>query len=295
MLQQTTAVAVAPYFLAFFDAGQTSRRWPRPRSTRCSAPGRGSAITPGRATCTPAPAPLPANSAAAFPDTEAGLRALPGIGPYTAGAIAAIAFGRRAAAVDGNAERVIARLDRIETLLPQAKRHPRPRARAGPGRPPGRLRPGADGPGCDDLHSARAGLRRVPVDCPMRRAPPRHRRDAPPQGPQAPAPDAARRRLLGRARRRGGAHAPAGEQGAARRHDRGAVERLDGGGTSRRGRRGPGAGALECVGGKVEHTFTHFHLVLTVWRADAACDELPARATTAGWRRTRCTPRPCRR
>lgn len=45
-----------------------------------------------------------------WPDTVDGLRALPGIGPYTAGAIAALAFGRRAAAVDGNVDRVFARL-----------------------------------------------------------------------------------------------------------------------------------------------------------------------------------------
>ncbi|MEL7465034.1 MAG: A/G-specific adenine glycosylase [Pseudomonadota bacterium] len=56
-----------------------------------------------------------------FPDTEDGLRALPGIGPYTAGAVAAIAFNRRAAAVDGNVERVISRLRAIETPLPDAK------------------------------------------------------------------------------------------------------------------------------------------------------------------------------
>lgn len=56
-----------------------------------------------------------------FPDTEEGLKALPGIGPYTAGAIAAIAFDRRAAAVDGNVERVMTRLYAIETSLPDAK------------------------------------------------------------------------------------------------------------------------------------------------------------------------------
>lgn len=57
----------------------------------------------------------------AFPDDEDGLRALPGIGAYTAAAIAAIAFDRKATAVDGNVERVMARLNRIETPLPQAK------------------------------------------------------------------------------------------------------------------------------------------------------------------------------
>jgi A/G-specific adenine glycosylase len=57
-----------------------------------------------------------------FPDSEDGLRALPGIGPYTAAAIAAIAFGRRAVVVDGNVERVMARLHAVETPLPAAKR-----------------------------------------------------------------------------------------------------------------------------------------------------------------------------
>ena len=56
-----------------------------------------------------------------FPDTEEGLRALPGIGPYTAAAMAAIAFGRRTMPVDGNIERVVSRLFAVEEPLPQAK------------------------------------------------------------------------------------------------------------------------------------------------------------------------------
>jgi A/G-specific adenine glycosylase len=63
-----------------------------------------------------------------FPDTEDGLRALPGIGGYTAAAIAAIAFDRRAVAIDGNIERVIARLFAVETELPAAKSEIRARA-----------------------------------------------------------------------------------------------------------------------------------------------------------------------
>ncbi len=59
--------------------------------------------------------------AGCFPATEAGLRALPGIGDYTAAAIAAIAFGARATPVDGNIERVVARLFAIATPLPDAK------------------------------------------------------------------------------------------------------------------------------------------------------------------------------
>ncbi len=57
----------------------------------------------------------------AFPDMEEGLLTLPGIGPYTAAAIAAIAFGRRTMPVDGNIERVVSRLFAVEEPLPQAK------------------------------------------------------------------------------------------------------------------------------------------------------------------------------
>jgi A/G-specific adenine glycosylase len=64
----------------------------------------------------------------AFPCTAAALRQLPGIGPYTAGAIAAIAFDAREAAVDANAERVIARYFALDEPLPKVK--PELRARA---------------------------------------------------------------------------------------------------------------------------------------------------------------------
>ncbi len=73
-----------------------------------------------------------------FPDSEAGLRQLPGIGAYTAAAIAAIAFGRRAVVVDGNVERVMARVFAVRDPLPGAKGRLRdladrltPEARAG--------------------------------------------------------------------------------------------------------------------------------------------------------------------
>src|SRR6202162_5853650 len=55
------------------------------------------------------------------PSTEEGLRRLPGIGPYTAAAIAAIAFGQRTMPVDGNIERVVSRLFAVEEPLPPAK------------------------------------------------------------------------------------------------------------------------------------------------------------------------------
>lgn len=56
-----------------------------------------------------------------FPRTEPELLRLPGIGPYTAAAISAIAFGQKATVVDGNVERVITRLFQIEDPLPKSK------------------------------------------------------------------------------------------------------------------------------------------------------------------------------
>ncbi|HLH97490.1 MAG TPA: A/G-specific adenine glycosylase [Xanthobacteraceae bacterium] len=121
MLQQTTVTAVAPYFARFLT------RWPS-LAALAAAPledvlkswaGLGYYA---RARNLHACARLVMKKYdGAFPCTEAGLRELPGIGPYTAGAIAAIAFGAQAAAVDGNAERVIARLFAVEQALPAAK------------------------------------------------------------------------------------------------------------------------------------------------------------------------------
>lgn len=121
MLQQTTVVTVGPYFAKFL------KRWPdvgglaaaelddvlhawaglgyyaRARNLHACARHVRDRLD-GR-----------------FPDDEAALRALPGIGAYTAAAVAAIAFGRRAVVVDGNVERVMARLFAVETPLPVAK------------------------------------------------------------------------------------------------------------------------------------------------------------------------------
>ena len=99
-----------------------------------------------------------------FPDTEDGLRALPGIGPYTAAAIAAIAFDIRTMPVDGNIERVVSRLYAVEEPLPQAKPLIQQLAATllGPISRRGQ-RPGADGSRLVDLHAEEAGLRAVPA------------------------------------------------------------------------------------------------------------------------------------
>jgi A/G-specific adenine glycosylase len=121
MLQQTTVQAVKPYFEAF------TRRWPDVRALAEAHEEDVMKAWAGlgyysRARNLKACAETVARDhGGVFPDTEAGLLALPGIGPYTAAAIAAIAFDRPAAVVDGNVERVISRLRAIETPLPAAK------------------------------------------------------------------------------------------------------------------------------------------------------------------------------
>ena len=122
MLQQTQAAAVAPYFRRFVE------RWPDVEALAAASLDEVLQAWQGlgyyaRARNLHAAARIVAGQhGGRFPETEAGLRALPGVGAYTAAAIAAIAFERKAVVVDGNVERVMARLSRIETPLPAAKK-----------------------------------------------------------------------------------------------------------------------------------------------------------------------------
>jgi A/G-specific adenine glycosylase len=126
MLQQTTVAAVKPYFETF------TKRWPSVGALAAAEDGAVMAAWAGLGYYARARNLLACARAVAaehggrFPDDEAALRKLPGIGAYTAAAIAAIAFGRRAVVVDGNVERVISRLHALAEPLPQA----RPRIRA---------------------------------------------------------------------------------------------------------------------------------------------------------------------
>jgi A/G-specific adenine glycosylase len=121
MLQQTTVPHAIPYFLKF------TRRWPTVESLAAEADGEVMAAWAGLGYYARARNLLACARAVAedhggvFPDTEEGLRALPGLGPYTAAAVAAIAFDRAANVVDGNVERVMARLFAVEAPLPDAK------------------------------------------------------------------------------------------------------------------------------------------------------------------------------
>jgi A/G-specific adenine glycosylase len=121
MLQQTTVAAVGPYFARFLA------RWPTVRALAAAAlddvltewAGLGYyARARNLHACARA---VVERHGGLFPADRAALESLPGVGSYTSGAIAAIAFDIPAAAIDGNAERVLARLYRVETPMPAAK------------------------------------------------------------------------------------------------------------------------------------------------------------------------------
>ena len=120
MLQQTTVEAVKSYFRAFVE------KWPDVGALAAAPTEDVMKAWAGlgyysRARNLKACADLVAARGGRFPDTEAALRDLPGIGAYTSAAITAIAFDRPAAVVDGNVERVISRLFSIRTPLSEAK------------------------------------------------------------------------------------------------------------------------------------------------------------------------------
>ena len=121
MLQQTTVPHAMAYFLDF------TRRWPTVEALAGAPEADVMAAWAGlgyyaRArnliSCARAVA---SDHGGVFPETEAGLLELPGVGPYTAAAVSAIAFDRAANVVDGNVERVVARLYAVDTPLPDAK------------------------------------------------------------------------------------------------------------------------------------------------------------------------------
>jgi A/G-specific adenine glycosylase len=122
MLQQTTVVAVGRYYRAFL------KRWPDVESLAAASLDDVLGAWAGlgyysRARNLHRAAHVVAHErGGVFPWTSEELQALPGVGGYTAAAIAAIAFGERVAAIDANAERVLARLGAVSEPLPKAKK-----------------------------------------------------------------------------------------------------------------------------------------------------------------------------
>ncbi len=121
MLQQTTVPHATPYFLEF------AARWPSVGDLAAAPDSEVMAAWAGLGYYARARNLLACARAVAgdhggvFPDTEEGLRGLPGLGPYTAAAVGAIAFDRASNVVDGNVERVMSRLFAVERPLPAAK------------------------------------------------------------------------------------------------------------------------------------------------------------------------------
>ena len=121
MLQQTTVAAAKPYFERF------TARWPSVAALAAADEAELMAAWAGLGYYARARNLIACARAVAtehggrFPDSEAGLRALPGVGAYTAAAVAAIGFGRRAVVVDANVERVVSRLFAVAAPLPAAR------------------------------------------------------------------------------------------------------------------------------------------------------------------------------
>jgi len=121
MLQQTTVPAAAPYFLNFTE------RWPTVGALAESplddllVAWAGLGYYARARNLHKCAQVVVERHGGVFPETEAALLELPGVGAYTAAAISSIAFGRKATVVDGNVERVIARVFAVETPMPGAK------------------------------------------------------------------------------------------------------------------------------------------------------------------------------
>jgi A/G-specific adenine glycosylase len=281
MLQQTTVKAVRPRYAAFL------RRWPNVAALARAELGEVLGAWAGlgyyaRARNLHACARDVADRhGGKFPETEAELRKLPGIGGYTAAAISAIAFGRRATPVDGNIERVVARLFAVTTTLPEAKSAIKALAETlTPARRPGDFAQAMMDLGatiCTPRRPA-CGLCPVRTDC---------RGYAVGIAERLPYRDEKGERPL----RRGATFVAIRPDGAVLLHERpphgllgGMLETPSSPWAERKsnGRSWRSHAPLEAdwrkIPGLVEHTFTHFHLELEIYRADVGRDAQPKRA-----------------
>jgi A/G-specific adenine glycosylase len=274
MLQQTTVPHATPYFLSF------TRRWPTVCDLAAEADGAVMAAWAGLGYYARARNLLACARAVAsaydgvFPDTEAGLRALPGVGAYTAAAVAAIAFDRPANVVDGNVERVIARLYAVETRLPAAK----PELKALAALLVDEHRPGDWAQALMDL-GATLCRHTAPLceRCPLAQ-------DCAARAGGLPQTYPRRSARAERPRRYGAAYllTRGGEVGLVRRPPKGLLGgmlalptgdwRGDPWTASEAMAAAPMAAAWRQVG-EIEHVFTHFSLTLQVWRAEAGDGE----------------------
>ena len=281
MLQQTTVKAVLPRYALFL------RRWPDVNALASAELGEVLAAWAGlgyyaRARNLHACARAVAERyGGMFPANEEELRKLPGVGGYTAAAIAAIAFGKRATPVDGNIERVVARLFAVTTPLPEAK----PEIGVFAENLTPADRPGDFAQAMMDLGATICTPRRPACGlCPVR---PDCRGYA--QGLAETLPH--REEKGERPVRRGAAFIAFRADGAVLLRER-PLKGLLGGmlevpsspweeaepNEKSARRHAPLDAKWRKLPGKVEHTFTHFHLQLSVYRAEVGFDAEPKRA-----------------
>lgn len=286
MLQQTTVTAVEPYFRAFTE------RWPTvaalaqaPLDEVLTAWAGLGYYTRARNLALCAQRVMHEHGGA-FPQDEGELRKLPGVGPYTAAAIAAIAFNKPAAPVDGNIERVIARMFGIETPLPEAKTEIGEQAvKLVP-----RDRPGDHAQALMDL-GATICTPKGPrcLLCPWERACTAHTEGNAESLPRKAAKPE-------RPTRRGVAYFAEREDGAIflrQRPHRGLLAGLwelpttewetDWPDDTAARRAAPISLRWRTLDGMVRHTFTHFSLELQIWRGVAAWNARPIHGIEGQW------------
>ena len=271
MLQQTTVPHATPYFLDF------TLRWPTVTDLAAAPDADVMAAWAGLGYYARARNLLACARAVAgrhggvFPDTEEGLLALPGVGAYTAAAVAAIAFDRATNVVDGNVERVMARLYAVEAPLPGAKAE----LKAHAARLVADGRPGDWAQALMDLGATICRPKQPSCDrCPIAEACAARATGAPETYPRKEA-------KAERPRRRGVAYVltQGGAVGLVRRPDKGllggmlALPTSDWGAKPAALAGAPARAAWRSVG-SIEHVFTHFALTLEVMRAEGEADDL---------------------
>ncbi len=277
MLQQTTVEAVRGYFAAF------TARWPRVEDLAAAEDAAVMAEWAGlgyyaRARNLLACARVVAGAGGRFPEDEAGLARLPGVGPYTAAAVAAIAFDRPATVVDGNVERVMARLFAVETPLPAAKAELRALAATlTPAARPGDYAQAVMDLGATICTPRKPACALCPWSAPCRARARGLVAELPRRAEKAPKP-----------LRRGAVYVGLREDGAILVETRaaagllGGMLGLPGGAWTGNGEAAapPFAAGWRELSAEVRHTFTHFHLALRVSVARVPRTAAPA----ADWR-----------
>lgn len=276
MLQQTTVQAVKPYFQSFLQ------QWPSVAAL-ADAPvddimkaWAGLGYYSRARNLKKCADIVVSDHGGRFPESEAALKTLPGIGDYTAAAIVAIAFDRHAAVVDGNIERVISRLETIDEPVRAVK--PRIRvlmADLTPG-----ARPGDFAQAMMDLGATICTPKRPACSlCPINEGCRAFRESDPERYPVKPPK---RKKPV----RRGAAYVAVAPDGAVllrRREEKGLLAGMSevptSGWTARQdGGLGPENAPFEATwrsAGSIAHVFTHFELHLDVYRADVASREPP--------------------